>query len=603
MKVASPLKNLALLSLITISSCEKYRAASKLYTQGPDDCAISPRAIVSDACASYTTLDNLNDRLRSIVVDITSNTDFFSHYRLVLFGKECPFWSDDDAMCGNAACAVSTLNDESQIPMIWRAEELGKLEGPRVVHPGSQLKDRKKVLNPLGGILGTHVRESCVIEDDEEYNDRDYCIREDETCGIKGDYVSLVDNPERFTGYSGDGARQIWDSIYRENCFSKSSFPRSNSLGYSSFTKQPAKNIFNSIPRKSGRKENKHLGSTRFSMESVFEYDNECLEKRVFYRIISGMHTSITSHICSEYLNQTSGEWGANPQCYKERLRDHPDRISNLYFNYALVLRAITKLGPSLKNYVFCSADASQNLLTKTKLQSLMNVVSTTPQIFDESLMFVNGEGPSLKQDFRHRFRNISRIMDCVGCDKCRLWGKLQIAGYGTALKVLFETDNNSNDVPQLKRTEIVALFNTLARISTSLEAIKNFKLAVEGRESELAKEKQDIILSQPRRKLYYDKLEILDPTIDGSDEEDKSDHLQRRRLPNNATIFEQLTVELDIFWRVMKYVIQSWFRFPGKLIRWQILKMEVPRAWDSYIGLPVKPRKWLFKKPILDEL
>lgn len=28
--------------------------------------------------------------------------------------------------------------------------------------------------------------------------------------------------------------------------------------------------------------------------------------------------------------------------------------------------------------------------------------------------------------------------MDCVGCDKCRLWGKVQVNGMGTALKVLF---------------------------------------------------------------------------------------------------------------------------------------------------------------------
>lgn len=27
--------------------------------------------------------------------------------------------------------------------------------------------------------------------------------------------------------------------------------------------------------------------------------------------------------------------------------------------------------------------------------------------------------------------------MDCVGCDRCRLWGKLQAAGYGTALKIV----------------------------------------------------------------------------------------------------------------------------------------------------------------------
>ena len=32
------------------------------------------------------------------------------------------------------------------------------------------------------------------------------------------------------------------------------------------------------------------------------------------------------------------------------------------------------------------------------------------------------------QEDFKLHFRNISRIMDCVGCDKCRLWGKLQVS-------------------------------------------------------------------------------------------------------------------------------------------------------------------------------
>lgn len=37
--------------------------------------------------------------------------------------------------------------------------------------------------------------------------------------------------------------------------------------------------------------------------------------------------------------------------------------------------------------------------------------------------------------------------MDCVGCEKCRLWGKLQVLGLGTALKILFsvEGDNHFN--------------------------------------------------------------------------------------------------------------------------------------------------------------
>jgi hypothetical protein len=49
-----------------------------------------------------------------------------------------------------------------------------------------------------------------------------------------------------------------------------------------------------------------------------------------------------------------------------------------------------------------------------------------------------------LKQEFKQHFRNVSRIMDCVGCDKCRLWGKVQTTGLGTAMKVLFELDDKN---------------------------------------------------------------------------------------------------------------------------------------------------------------
>lgn len=49
-----------------------------------------------------------------------------------------------------------------------------------------------------------------------------------------------------------------------------------------------------------------------------------------------------------------------------------------------------------------------------------------------------------LKEEFKQHFRNVSRIMDCVGCDKCRLWGKIQTTGLGTAMKVLFELDEKN---------------------------------------------------------------------------------------------------------------------------------------------------------------
>jgi len=40
-----------------------------------------------------------------------------------------------------------------------------------------------------------------------------------------------------------------------------------------------------------------------------------------------------------------------------------------------------------------------------------------------------------------------SALMDCIGCEKCRLWGKLQVLGLGTALKILFSVDGQENSV------------------------------------------------------------------------------------------------------------------------------------------------------------
>lgn len=73
-----------------------------------------------------------------------------------------------------------------------------------------------------------------------------------------------------------------------------------------------------------------------------------------------------------------------------------------------------------------------------------------------------------LKYEFQSRFRNISRIMDCVGCEKCRLWGKLQVLGLGTALKILMSDDEAGGF--SLQRNEVIALLNTLGQLSTSVQ-------------------------------------------------------------------------------------------------------------------------------------
>lgn len=523
---------------------------------------ISPKAIVSDACASYSTLEDLNRKVKPAVEDLTKTTDFFSHYRLNLFNKQCPFWNDENGMCGNIACAVQTLDNEEDIPEVWRASELGKLEGPLAKHPGRDAQ-KKQPERPLQGKLGEDVGESCVVEYDDDYDDLDYCEPEDESATSKGDYVSLLQNPERFTGYAGQGAQQVWSSIYRENCFQKSSFPRHAALGQSTPAKGPAALDFKQVIEAAGRQQlleqsREQSPNTPFVANTGLEAEDECIEKRVFYRVVSGMHTSISTHLCYDWMNQTTGQWQPNLECYMERLHTYPDRISNLYFNYALLTRAVAKLGPHLQGYTFCTGDQDQDAATKAKVLAVTQSASSVPEIFDESLMFKNGEGPSLKEDFKNRFRNVSRLMDCVGCDKCRLWGKLQTAGYGTALKVLFEFDNDSNVIPVLKRTELVALFNTYARLSTSMDAIQKFRVLAEAKETEEAQlKKTDVdkdevhVLSDRARKPHH-----VVPQVDPKPSPKSS----------NPSLGEMFDDEWSNVKWALKAVWKSWMEMPGLL-------------------------------------
>lgn len=538
---------------------------------------ISPKAIVSDACASYSTLERLNRNVKPALDELTQTTDFFSHYRLNLFHKKCPFWNDENGMCGNIACAVETLDNEEDIPLVWRASQLGKLEGPRARHPGKSMQ-KAQPQRPLQGGLGENVGESCVVEYDDECDDRDYCVPEDESSTSKGDYVSLLRNPERFTGYAGDGAKQVWDAIYRENCFQRSSFPDSATLGQQSPVRGPAAMDFKAVIEAAGRQQvleqqRQHNPLTPFVAKTGLEHEDECLEKRVFYRVVSGMHASISTHLCWDFLNRTTGQWEPNVGCYINRLHKFPDRIGNLYFNYALLTRAVVKLGPCLSkqaDYTFCTGDLTEDAATRAKVLAVTEKAASIPQIFDESLMFKNGEGPSLKEDFRNRFRNVSRLMDCVGCDKCRLWGKLQTAGYGAALKVLFEFDNNNEpEVPLLKRTELVALFNTYARLSSSLNAIQRFRGMVE--EAGAIKESEEGLTGAETANAIPDRAKKPHhAVVSSSSEAVPSEAVDEKRTEHespdyqNRTIKDEFDDELTRVIDAFKYVVKGWVSAPG---------------------------------------
>lgn len=59
----------------------------------------------------------------------------------------------------------------------------------------------------------------------------------------------------------------------------------------------------------------------------------------------------------------------------------------------------------------------------------LPELKSSCPMPFDEGRLWKGFDGLALREELRVAFVNITRIMDCVGCEKCKLWGKLQTLG------------------------------------------------------------------------------------------------------------------------------------------------------------------------------
>jgi hypothetical protein len=343
---------------------------------------------------------------------------------------------------------------------------------------------------------------TSLVPDTCQCAETDFCHWEDEEWSPESLWVDLIDNPERFTGYSGPSAHKVWRSIYEENCFGLAR--PSASAGQLLANGAIRGSGLNAKSHESARQSAEALSSLLQKQSTPFgtadPTSEQCLEKRVFYRIISGLHASISIHICHEYLDQKTGEWQPNLQCFVERIAQHPERLQNVYFTYVVLTRAMAKLAERLgmtptKDGRRSTGEVDQLLAqlapglppspTNGSLGTLLQQSLDSPPSFDEASMFdkSNPESETLQREFRDRFRNVSRIMDCVGCDKCRLWGKLQINGMGTALKILFEGSQLKKD-RLLQRSELVALVNTVYRISESIRAVESFRKLHEERAS-----------------------------------------------------------------------------------------------------------------------
>ncbi|CAH1982327.1 unnamed protein product [Acanthoscelides obtectus] len=383
--------------------------------------------------------------------------------------RPCPFWSDDNSKCAMRYCHVESCREDEVPPGIKGDNGMAR----RNVDMNASEKYTREANEDCEAEMLYYLNKTISEEAQKELVKWDaYDDALDNFCDIdendhEAEYVDLLLNPERYTGYAGPAAHKIWSAIYLENCFR----PK-RSLSF-----------------------NPYIQSGKLS--------ELCLEERVFYRVISGLHASINTHLCANYLLSNAngmsftdprGKWGPNLDEFQRRFSpentnsEGPNWLRNLYFIYLVELRALAKVAPYLEEEEYYTGNDASDWDTQMAIKDLLNVIKQFPDHFDESTMFRNSEqAERLKYEFKQHFRNITRIMDCVGCEKCRLWGKLQTQGLGTALKILFSGKfdemiqnrrlyaHNKKEF-QLQRIEIVSLVNAFGRLSTSIYKLDDFR-------------------------------------------------------------------------------------------------------------------------------
>ncbi|ERE78439.1 ERO1-like protein beta [Cricetulus griseus] len=397
--------------------------------------------VLDDCLCDIDSIDNFNNYKIFPKLKKLQERDYFRYYKVNL-KRPCPFWAED------GHCSIKDCH----------------------VEPCPEVQVKFQLELKLGIQISNESKEAFI--DWARYDDsQDHFCELDDERSPAAQYVDLLLNPERYTGYKGSSAWRVWNSIYEENCFK----PRS--------VYRPLNPLAPSRGEDDG--------------ESFYTWlEGLCLEKRVFYKLISGLHASINLHLCANYLlEETWGKpsWGPNIKEFKRRFDpvetkgEGPRRLKNLYFLYLIELRALSKVAPYFERSIvdLYTGNLEEDADTKTLLLSIFQDTKSFPMHFDEKSMFAGDKkgAKSLKEEFRLHFKNISRIMDCVGCDKCRLWGKLQTQGLGTALKILFSEkeiqklpENSPSKGFQLTRQEIVALLNAFGRLSTSIKELQNFK-------------------------------------------------------------------------------------------------------------------------------
>ena len=392
---------------------------------------------ISDCCCTFDTLEDTNLNHVYPLLKRVVATPFFAHFKIDLCSS-CELWNDSP-MCVLRDCGVC----ECEAPPDWASE--AEWIPKEVIDDDCGHVDDKIITS-----VDAHVSESWMTTPaDTLFFDGESSILDNSEV-VDEDRAVVVDlrlNPERYTGYRGQSTDKVW-RVHEDNCFQQND-------DYDNENEQT----------------------------STPGYCTLETEQRIYNKIISGMHSSINLHIAHSYCLEMDKNhieecktWGANSTLAYDRVLSHKDRLENLHVVFAVLLRAVQKAGSTITSAVpandpFFAESLSE--WTNNLQPEITKMVESCPLMFDESSLFSEvtsgGDIEAKRLELKRRFKHLLDIMQCVGCDRCKLWGTLQTLGIGTALRVILDEEWDTQSATKLSRQESVALVHTLERFSSAL--------------------------------------------------------------------------------------------------------------------------------------
>lgn len=372
------------------------------------------------------------------LVDKLRRQNFFSLYKTELEG-DCPFWAAQ-AICSSPdqACTVCRcLDRDIPTPFKERPNETYRNRKNRMNKAEMTKWENPKFTTPFGA----------------EEPDKDDQV-----------YVDLRINRPANTGYKG-GA--VWQMMFRENCMGHKEDPLENDAPDS------------------------------------LALAERCTEELTFWRIISGMVQSVallnSENFHVQYRppsNATSQASSSDIQIDKDtdyesalineeieralrrsyspdvdffRFRVAPfrERLENVYFTFSVLVRAICRMASVLEEVTCDTGNPPVDLAARANLMQLVNT-----SIWDSySCKSAYLSQPLFDRKFSladRQLNNITRLLDCVECQKCRLHGIVTIEAFLLTLK----SAGRASEVDHLDRNGVVALVNTLGYFAESIDIL-----------------------------------------------------------------------------------------------------------------------------------